>query len=197
MIERALLDLLGEDGRRAAIYELNKLAYRGCQACLTCKTTSDVCVAEDDLTPVLKEIRLSDLVILSAPIFMGEISGQAKAFLDRFYSYLGADFRTNPKSGRLAPGKILVFILTQGNPDEQTYATVLARHLRTFGMCGFSKIYPVQVCGARPGNEAQVKEKTIARLAEVAELSKGTSSGIKNPEIERDAWPRSSGDENG
>jgi multimeric flavodoxin WrbA len=168
-IERALLDLLGEDGRRAAIYELNKLAYRGCQACLTCKTTSDACVAEDDLTPILKEIRLSDLVIISAPIFMGEISGQAKALLDRFYSYLGPDFRTNPKSGRLA-GKTLVFILTQGNPDEQTYAAVLARHLRTFDMCGFSTVYPVQVCGARPGNEARAKEKTMARLAEVARL---------------------------
>lgn len=74
----------------------------------------------------------------------------------------------NPKSGRLAAGKKLVFILTQGHPDKETYAAVLACHRRTFDMCGFSEVYPVQVCGARPGNEAQVREKIKARLAEVA-----------------------------
>jgi len=167
-IEKALLGLLGHHGTKAKTFELNELTYRGCQACLTCKTTSDVCIAQDGLTPVLKEIRESDVVIISAPIFMGEVSSQAKGLLDRFYSFLGPDFRTNPKSGRLAPGKKLVFILTQGNPDEQTYAAVLARHRRTFDMCGFAEVYPVQICGARPGSETRVPARTMARLAEVA-----------------------------
>jgi len=168
MIERALLDQLGELGKRAAIYELNQLSYRGCQACLTCKTTSEICVTQDDLTPILKDISLSDLIIISAPIFMGELSGQAKAFLDRFYSYFGPDFRTNPKSGRLHPGKKLVFILTQGNSDEQVYASVLSRNLRNFGMCGFTDVYAIQAGGARAGSDARLNEKTKARVAEVA-----------------------------
>lgn len=73
-IGKALLDLLGECGRTAQTYELNQLTYRGCQACLTCKTTSDACVVQDGLTPVLKEVRQSDVVIISAPIFMGGVS---------------------------------------------------------------------------------------------------------------------------
>lgn len=165
---RALLDLLGEHGRTATTYVLNELAYRGCQACLACKTGSDVCVARDGLTPVLEDIRRSDAVIISAPVFMGEVSAQTKGLFDRFYSYLGPDFRTNPRSGRLAAGKKLVFILTQGNPDEETYSEVLARHRRTFDMCGFAEVHPVHVCGARPGNEAMARERTAARLAEVA-----------------------------
>ena len=167
-IEKALLDLLGDHGTKAKTFRLNERTCRGCQACMTCKTTSDVCVAKDGLTSVLKAIRESDVVIVSAPIFMGGISSQAKGLLDRFYSFLGPDFRTNPKSGRLAPGKKLVFLLTQGNPDGQTYAAVLTRHRRTFDMCGFSEVYPIQVCGARPGSEAQVLGRTMGRLAEVA-----------------------------
>jgi len=167
-IQKALLDLLGDYGRTAKTVELNALVFKGCQACLACKTTSDACVTRDSLTPVLEAIAASDVAIISAPIFMGDVSAQTKGLFDRFYSFLGPDFRTNPKSGRLAAGKKLVFILTQGNPDEQTYAAVLARHRRTFDMCGFTAVFPVLVCGARPGSEAQVLEKTKARLAEVA-----------------------------
>jgi multimeric flavodoxin WrbA len=168
-IIRALLDQLGESGKRAKIYELNQLSYRGCQACLTCKTTSEVCAAEDDLSPVLEDVRLSDLVVISAPVFMGEVSAQAKGLLDRFYSYLKPDFRTNPGSTRLPPGKRLVFIMTQGNPDEQSYGAVLARHLRTFGLCGFKEVYPIIATGVRAGSEARVDAKTMARVAETAE----------------------------
>jgi len=102
-IEKALLGLLGEAGRKAKTFTLNSLTYRGCQACMSCKTTADACVQKDDLTPILADIRASDVVIVSAPIYMGEVNAQAKGLLDRFYSYLGPDFRTNPKSGRLAP----------------------------------------------------------------------------------------------
>ncbi len=168
-IVRALLERLGEGGKRAKVYELNRLSYRGCQACMSCKSTSEVCVAEDDLRAVLEDVRLSDLVVISAPVYMGEINAQAKGLLDRFYSYLKPDFRTNPGATRLDPGKKLVFILTQGNPDELSYGAVLERHLRTFGMCGFKKVYPVVATGARAGSEVRLDAKTIARVAETAE----------------------------
>jgi multimeric flavodoxin WrbA len=167
-IAKALLNSLGEHGTRATIYELNQLSYRGCQACLTCKTTSDVCVAQDDLTAVLKDIRLSDLVIISAPVFMGEICAQAKGLLDRFYSYLAPDFRIRPGATRLPAGKKLVFILTQGNPNEESYASVLSRQMRMFGMCGFTEVYPINACGAGRGNEVRINEKAMARVVEIA-----------------------------
>ena len=167
-IEKALLGLLGEAGRKAKTYELNSLTFRGCQACMSCKTTADACVQKDDLAPILADIRASDVVIVSAPIYMGEVCAQAKGLLDRFYSYLGPDFRTNPKSGRLARGKKMVFIMTQGNPDEAIYSAVLARHRRTFEMFGFTDILPIQICGARPGSEAEAGKRAAARLADVA-----------------------------
>jgi len=167
-IARALLNLLGEHATCTATYELNPLSYRGCQACLSCKTTSDVCIAQDDLSAVLKEIRLSDLVIISAPVFMGEISAQAKGLLDRFYSHLAPDFRTNPGATRLPAGKELVFILTQGNPDEQSFGSVLSRQLRMFGMCGFTEVYPIHACGTGRGNDVRIHEKTMTRVAETA-----------------------------
>jgi multimeric flavodoxin WrbA len=167
-IEKSLLGLLGESGRQAKTYELNSLTYRGCQACMSCKTGAEVCVQKDDLAPILEDVRAADVTIFSAPIYMGEVCAQAKGLLDRIYSYLNPDFRTNPKSGRLAPGKKMVFIMTQGHPDEAMYSAVLARHRRTFDMCGFTDVLPIQICGARPGSEAEAGKKAAARLADVA-----------------------------
>ena len=175
-IANELLDQLGESASSASTYELNRLSYRGCQACMSCKTTSEVCVAKDDLTPVLNDIRLSDLVIISAPIFMGEVDAQAKGLFDRFYSFLGPDFLSNPRSGRIARAKQLVFILTQGNPDEQMFSGVLPRQLRIFSMCGFTKVYPIHVGGAMPMGEAELNDKTKALIAETAKAIRANQS---------------------
>ena len=178
-IARALLESLGGRGAKAKLYELGRLSYSGCRACLKCKTTSEVCVAQDDLTAVLEDIRRSDLVVVSAPVFMGEISAQAKGLFDRFYSYLAPDFRTRPGATRLPAGKTLVFILTQGNPDEHSYADVMARHRRMLGMCGFADIHPIHACGLGAAAEGRAGEKTMARAGEIAQaiLRGGTLSG--------------------
>ncbi len=167
-IAAALLALLGEHGAHNTTYELNRLTYRGCQACLACKTETDVCVERDDLSAILSDIRQSDVVIVAAPVFMGEVSAQAKGLFDRFYSFLGPDFRTNPRPGRLAAGKTLVFILTQGNPDKEMFGSVLSRQARVFHRCGFSAVLPIHACGVGSDSDADLDAPTMALIAETA-----------------------------
>lgn len=101
------------------IYELNLLKFRGCQGCMSCKTTLEVCALKDDLTPVLKAIREkgADIYLLSLPVYSGELPGQVKCFMDRCYSFLVRGY-VGTHVSRVVPGKKGVLIITQGGPEH-------------------------------------------------------------------------------
>ena len=48
-------------GAEVTTFALNKLKYRGCQACMTCKTKLDKCVLKDDLADTLSRILVTRL----------------------------------------------------------------------------------------------------------------------------------------
>jgi len=93
--------------------------------------------------------------VVSSPVYFGEITAQAKGMLDRFYSYLAPDYRTNPNAARLAPGKKMVLIIPQGNPDEKAFADLIPRYTRIFGLFGFQEIYPIRALGMGAESDAR------------------------------------------
>ncbi|MDR2387280.1 MAG: flavodoxin family protein [Deltaproteobacteria bacterium] len=119
------------------VFKLNELRYRGCQACMGCKTKKEFCVIRDDLTRVLSSAAGADFVIITAPIYIGAISSQLKGFIDRSYSWFNPDFLNNPVPSRLKSGKKLLFIVTQGNPDVGTYRPDIENYLGYFASHGF------------------------------------------------------------
>ena len=58
---------------------------------------------------------------------MGDVTCTIRAFIERSYSYFVPDFFTNPNPSRLTPGKKLVFIQTQGQPNEKLFADIFPR----------------------------------------------------------------------
>jgi multimeric flavodoxin WrbA len=153
-----------ELGAETRSFELNRLNYRGCQGCYACKTTLETCVLKDDLAEVLAAVSEADLVVMATPIYFGEITSQLKAFMDRTFSYLVTDYRTNPQPSRLAAKK-LVFVLTQGNPDEDLFSDIFPRYEKFLHWEGFTEARLIRACGIGPGLIDQVPEATL-RLAE-------------------------------
>ena len=103
-------------------FSLNELNYRGCQACMACKTKLDRCVLKDDLEPVLDAVRQTDVLVLASPVYFGEVTSQTKGFIDRTFSFLTPEFKTNPQNmSRLVGGKSLVFIQVQTAEDESIW----------------------------------------------------------------------------
>jgi multimeric flavodoxin WrbA len=168
-IGKSLVDILLTNGAEAASFELNKLAYRGCQACMACKTTSDKCVLKDDLDAVLEDIRSSDVTILASPVFVGEVTSQMKGLIDRFYSYYKPDFMNQPEPSRLAKGKKLVFIIPQGNPDESFFSDIIPRYSRLLKRFGFSEIYSIRAIGAGFMSDMLKDEKVMSSVKSTAE----------------------------
>ena len=143
-----LLDTARKAGARTRAFQLNRLAFRGCQACDACKGVSEVCVLNDDLAEVLEAVSKTDVLVLATPVYYGDVSGQMKCFIDRTFSYFTPDFRTaTGRRSRLAPGKKLVFVQAQAHPDEAAFAGIFERYEYFLRFHGFDEAHVVRACG--------------------------------------------------
>jgi multimeric flavodoxin WrbA len=147
-------------------FVLNDLVFRGCQACMACKTGAEKCIVNDDLAQVLDAVQEADVLVMTSPIYFGQISGQLKCFIDRTYSYLKPDYMTNQKPSRLGPGKKCIFVLTQGSPDEKSYDVYpsYAGFLKWFGY----DCHVVRGIGLRAKTDASGQHELMKKAEEVA-----------------------------
>lgn len=156
-------------GAEVKSFFLNKLQYRGCQACMACKTKLDKCVLKDDLAEVLDAVQNTDILLIATPIYYGEVSSQVKAFIDRTFSYFVPDFATNPQRSRLQPGKKLVFIQTQGHPDEKRFADVFPRYAFFLNWHGFDDNHVIRGGGLMGAGEVEAREDLMKLAEETAQ----------------------------
>ena len=166
-IARHFTDTAAGRGAAVEIFELNRLSYRGCQGCYACKKTLDRCVLDDDLTPVLAAVKEADLVLMASPVYYGDVTAQLKGFIDRSYSYLKPDYITNPQPSRLEPKK-LVFVLTQGHPDQALFADIFPRYDTFLRWMGFVETRLIRACGIGPGTVDAVPEQVLLQAEETA-----------------------------
>lgn len=115
--------LKGAGAGRAKIYRLSEMSYIGCQGCKACRVEgSEGCIWQDDMQILYKEMKKADAIILGSPVYYGEVTGQMKSFMDRWYA-----LRDKDRKLRLSPGKKALFILVQGAPGEDRYKDTVKR----------------------------------------------------------------------
>ncbi len=130
------IDKAEDRGGDVKTYFLNQMNYRGCQGCYQCKTETEKCVLKDDLTEVLDNLWDTDLLLISTPVYFGDLSAQLKGFIDRLFSFAKSDYLTNPNPIRLPKGKKLVFIQIQ-NADKESHKDIYEKYLYYFEFMGF------------------------------------------------------------
>jgi multimeric flavodoxin WrbA len=154
-------------GAETRTYELNRLAYQGCQGCYACKKGLERCVLEDDLTEVLAAVEEADVVLLASGVYFGQITAQLKGFMDRCFSYFKPDFHVNPEPTRLQP-KRLVFVIVQGNPDDELFSDIFPRYDMFLKWLGFKETSLIRVCGIGPARVDAVPESALRQAEEAA-----------------------------
>lgn len=113
---RRILESVSEKGLDSDIVYLNDLNIRGCQACMQCKEKALRCAVDDDMQKLYPLIESSDVVVLGSPIYMGNITGMMKTFIDRWYAYAGvADEK------KLPAGKRIFLVLPYGREEEDLF----------------------------------------------------------------------------
>ncbi|MFH1035100.1 MAG: flavodoxin family protein [Pseudomonadota bacterium] len=163
----AFLERAAQLGAQTSAHRLNQLSYRGCQACYQCKTKLDICVLKDDLTPVLADLALADIWVLAAPIYFGQLAGQLKLAMDRWFSFLSSDYLTNDRPFRPGPGKQSVWCLTQGAQAE-LFDQVFPQYEPFMLRYGFKANHLLRAPGTGPGRQDPIDP---ARLDEARALA--------------------------
>jgi multimeric flavodoxin WrbA len=162
-LARMILEKTRAQGAETREFVLNKLQFKGCQGCETCKTKLAHCVVDDDLTPVLEAVKEADAVIMASPNYFGEVSGQFKSFFDRTYSYLNPDF-----SSRLNAGKSSVFVFAQGQADLKVYADVYPRYKMWLNRFGFANNHLLRMNGPRSADSVSQRPDLMSQADEIA-----------------------------
>jgi multimeric flavodoxin WrbA len=156
-------------GAKVETVVLNQLNYRGCQGCMSCKTTSDKCVLEDDLAGVLESLKKADIVVMAMPVYCSDVPGQVKCFLDRTFSYMKPDFRTEGSPSRVPLGKKLVFIITQGAPVDEMFADIPRKYTAFLSRSmGFGDTYVIRGVGVGGGGAVGVPDQYLQKAEEIA-----------------------------
>jgi len=161
-------DTAGKLGAQVQNYVLSELHYRGCTACMGCKTKSDKCVLQDDLTQVLESVREGDVLVMASPVYLWDVTSLLRAFIERTYSFFVPDFATNPNPSRLKPGKKLVFIQTQGQPSENLFADLFSRIEPIFKRYGFTDNHLIRALGVRKPGEVESREEVMKGVEDTA-----------------------------
>ena len=168
-IARRFSDTAASLGATVEFIELNKLIYRGCQGCMACKTNSDKCVLQDDLSNVLESLKEPDVIVMAMPVYCSDVPGQVKCFFDRTYSYMKPNYLSEGNPSRVPLGKKLVFIITQGAPVDELFADVPQRYQGFLKRSmGFGDTFLIRGVGVGGGGVLGVPDQYLQKAEELA-----------------------------
>jgi len=133
-VER-ILEGAEENGAKTKIWYSGDLEIKPCKGCNACQKKDHGCSIKDDMQKLYKEIKKSDAIVLGSPVYMGQMSAQAKLFTDRLYALYAAASSKSAKDKTAK--KKLVLVFTQGDPDESLYREYFEHTKKGFQILDF------------------------------------------------------------
>ena len=132
---------------------------------------------EDDLTPVLEDVKGADVLVLATPIYFCNMTGQMKLALDRFFGLFRPDYLTNPEPTEFKPGMALVLVQVQGEGPE-LYGDLLEQYGPALNRMGFARRELIRACNVRAAGDVMEDAGALAQAERLAEeLVQGESDG--------------------
>ena len=160
----AILKQCEEKGAQTQTYHLNTLSFKGCQACYSCrqKGKEGVCIMKYDMNHILEDILSADAVVLASPVYMWQMSAQAKLFTDRLMPLLKPDY-----SSRLSGQRLLV-LYTQGQPDISKFSLYFQYVNAMYSFLGFHTLDPFVAGGLRELDDLKNQPETVVKAKQLA-----------------------------
>jgi multimeric flavodoxin WrbA len=153
-----ILEGAKEEGAETQSWYFSDLDIQPCRGCLCCHDGSDRgCILSDDMQELYGAIEHADAIVLGSPVYMGQMSGQAKIFTDRLFAHISPRFSPHYKE-KVAKQK-LILVFTQGNPDPGMFQVYFDYTKKMFQMLEFDVNEVVVVAGMR--NEPAHERKDL------------------------------------
>lgn len=140
-------------------FPLRDKVVNPCKGCEGCKGEHIGCVQKDDYSALLEDLRTADAILLSSPLYFGDVPGTVKNFIDRGYCLF------NPAKGALVeskPRKMAVFITCGGTPEEAGLA-VAEKVAGSFRVLGITESKAMCQRGCNTKDAAAKNEEAIAK----------------------------------
>lgn len=155
-----------EGGNIIAKHHLGQIEVNGCLGCNACRHGLD-CVQNDGMQEIYKDYIDCDMVVLSTPIYYGNISSRLKAFIDRLYA-IGKDKRDNIS---FVKNKTSILLATAADNDLNAYEFLepyYKYYSKYMGWTDKGSVLAIS-CGGSPGER---KIKNTIYLDEAYKLGK-------------------------
>lgn len=141
-IANYFLEKTGQLGAETQSINFIGKTINSCKKCMSCKTTTDKCVIQDDMMAVFDALVKCNVLVLSTGVYVSDVAGNMYIIESRLFSLLKPDYETNPHPSRLPPGKKLVFIQTQEAP-KFAYRPIYERFETLFKKLEFSDVFVI------------------------------------------------------
>jgi multimeric flavodoxin WrbA len=149
-----------DSGAETRQYFLNEMNIRGCQGCKACKKQPEsVCIQKDDMAVLYDEIKTADAVVIGSPVYMCQLTGQTKLFLDRLFAFMNLDF-----SHRLGGGRKTLMVYTQGQTATDLFKGAFDSNKFIFSLVGL-KIKDTVIAGGLAEPDDLLNQKDIMEKA--------------------------------
>lgn len=150
-----ILEGAREAGAETQIFYASELGIAPCKGCRACMNKKG-CVIKDGMQEIYTALKTADALVLGTPNYMGQMSAQAKAFVDRLSAEISPRF--SPKFKEENAGKKLVLAFTQGNPDADKFKAYYDYTKDSFTLLEFKVGEVVVVAGTRSESPNERKE---------------------------------------
>jgi Multimeric flavodoxin WrbA len=114
------------------------------------------------MQPILADLFAADAVVLASPVYMWQMTAQARLFTDRLMPVLKPDFTS------WLHGQRMLTLYTQGNPDAAQFASYFAYVNDMFSLLGFRTLEPLVFSGLREVNDVQRQPRHFERIRQAA-----------------------------
>jgi multimeric flavodoxin WrbA len=160
-----ILEGAKEQGAETQSWYSSDLDIKPCLSCYGCRQGDLAgertrCIIKDDMQKLYDALEHADALVLGSPVYMGQMSAQAKIFMDRLFGSSQYQPRFSPHfKEKEAPKQKLILAFTQGNPDSGKFQVYLDYTKTMFQMLEFDVKDVVVVAGMR--NEAAHERKDL------------------------------------
>lgn len=114
-----------EMGAETEMIHLFDLNFKDCVSCFACKLkgnrTGGICALRDDLRPVLEKAAAADSIVIGSPVYYGNLTAAALAFINRFL-FASAVYEVDPNTGKAKkqlPGEHRCALIVTMNAGER------------------------------------------------------------------------------
>jgi multimeric flavodoxin WrbA len=123
IVDKILEGAKGQGAETQSWYS-SDLDIKPCLSCYGCRQGDLAgertrCIIKDDMQKLYDALEHADALVLGSPVYMGQMSAQAKIFMDRLFGSARYQPRFHPGfKEKNAPKQKLILVWTQGNPDS-------------------------------------------------------------------------------